>query len=771
MEKTYQTLEFNTIRSTIAGYCVSSTARENILALVPIHDSNELKQQQLYQKEAMSAIFRFGRLPIGHFEDISKILQKANKDGTLFGEDFNQIVFQLQNVNEVQKYFVENELEEMTISLIAKEMEYVKNVHREIQRCIDASGQVADHASSELKRIRKSLLSMEANIRSKIMDMQKQYKDALSQETVASRNEHLVLPVKAANRNKVKGIVHALSASGQTMFIEPEEVVQMNNQLVHLQEEEKREVQRILFALSQLVKQHSLSLEENQKILFTIDEIFAKAMYGVKIDGVLATIDQESRTLALYHSRHPLIDPNDVVSNDIVIDQDKRMLLISGSNTGGKTVVLKTVGLLSVMALSGLAIPAREATIPLFDAIYVDLGDEQSIEQSLSTFSSHMKRLVTICKQVTSQSLVLLDEIGSGTDPQEGESIAEAILEYLHHKDALTIASTHYSGLKQFAKRESYILIGAVEFDQENMKPTYRLLMGNVGNSYAIEISSRLGLPEEIVMRAKQIKESHLSESDRLLEKLQDELTRVQKEKDDLASLTNEANHKLDKYNRLLASIEKQKEKALQDAKDKANTILEEAKKQVDEVVDTLKQQQVIKPHVAIEAKHMLDVLKHEQENKVIESANQHEFAIGDKVKVLAMNRLGDVIAISKKGITVDIGGIKLNAKPQELEFMSKKAKPKPVKTNLRSIKKTTSQGFEINVIGKRYEEAMALVDKFLDDALVHNYSMVRIVHGMGTGVLRNGVRKMLDKNKHVVSYRDGGPNEGGLGATLVYFE
>lgn len=771
MEKTYQTLEFNTIRLAIAGYCVNPVSREKILALAPMQDTNELAKQQRYQQEAMSAIFRFGRLPLGHFEDISKILQKANKDGTLFGEDFNQIVVQLQNVKEIQNYFVENELEETSVSLLCKEMEYVKDVHREIQRCIDASGQVVDHASSELKRIRKSILAIETNIRSKIMDIQKQYKDSLSQETIASRNEHLVLPVKAANRGKVKGIVHALSASGQTMFIEPEEVVQMNNQLVHLQEEEKREVQRILFALSQLVKQHSVVLEENQEVLIKIDEIFAKAMYGVKIDGVLANIEENGRTLALYKARHPLIDPNVVVSNDIVIDQGKRMLLISGSNTGGKTVVLKTVGLLSVMALSGLAIPAREATIPLFDEIYVDLGDEQSIEQSLSTFSSHMKRLVTICQHASSRSLVLLDEIGSGTDPREGESIAEAILQYLHRLDTLTVASTHYSGLKQFAKKESYILIAAVEFDQENMKPTYRLLMGNVGNSYAIEISSRLGLPEEIVVQARRIKEDHLSESDKLLEKLQDELTRVQKEKDDLESLTNEANHKLMKYNRLLEGIEKQKDKALQDAKEEANRILEEAKKQVDEVVDTLKQQQVIKPHVAIEAKHMLDVLKHEQEIPIIESSQHHDYEIGDKVKVLSMNRLGDVIAISKKGITIDIGGIKLNAKPQELEFMSKKVKPKQVKTNLRSVKKTTSQSFEINVIGKRYEEAMLLVDKFLDDALVHNYSMVRIVHGMGTGVLRNGIRKMLDKNKHIVSYRDGGPNEGGLGATLVYFE
>lgn len=772
MKKTYETLEFNTILSLISEYCKSEQAKLAITNVGPITRYDTLIEQQKYMQEAMDLIVHYGRLPIGPFYDISEILQKANKDGTLAGEDFVRIRYQLDNVKEIVHYIEDKEIEDTTLYTKITELYFINDLAKQITHCIDASGNVLDTASSELRRIRRAILSTEANIRNKIVEMQGVYKDLLSQETVASRNNHLVLPVKASNKNNVKGIVHAMSASGQTMFIEPEAVASMNNQLLHLESEEKQEVQRILFLLSQLVKQQYPILSTNQELLVELDVLFAKAMYGFSIEGIVPVIKEEGRSLRLQQARHPLIDKNEVVSNDIIISEDKTLLLISGSNTGGKTVVLKTAGLLSVMALSGLAIPCREAVIPLFDDIYVDLGDEQSIEQSLSTFSSHMKRLVEITNLVTSKSLVLLDEIGSGTDPREGESIAKAILAYLHSKQVLTIASTHYSGLKEFAKEQDYTIIAAVEFDQEKMKPTYRLLTGNVGNSYAIEISSRLGLQKEIVASAYQYKEASLSASDKLLEKLQDELTSVQKEKDDLDALMQETNKKQEKYTRLITTLEKQKEQVLQEAKQKANTLLEEAKHQVDEVVEELKQQQELKQHIVIDAKRTLDVLKHQEEKKGISSTSTHEYVVGDRIKILAMNREGEIISINKKGmLTIDIGGIKMSLKPQEVEFVAKKQKIKPVKSNIRSLKKTTNQSYEINVIGQRYEEAMLHVDKFLDDALVQNYSMVRIIHGVGTGVLRNGVRKLLDKNKNVVTYRDGGPNEGGLGATLVYFE
>lgn len=770
MKNTYDTLEFNQIKNKVEAFCISSLAKDKIETLQPYQDLEDLKLDQKYLDQAMCLIYKYGRLPMGYYNDVEPLLLKANKDGTLFGEDFVQIVYLLNNVKEIINYLSDKEIKENELVNLCNQFILPKQLLKEINRCIDSSGNVLDNASKELRRIRRQILSIEANIRTKIEQVKAANKDYLSQEAISSRNNHLVLPVKAGNKNIVKGIVHAVSATGQTMFIEPEIIVSMNNQLVHARDDELREINRILTELSRMVKDNYDLLHENQELIVEIDVIFAKAGYGVQIDGVVPEVCENYSSFSLIKARHPLIDKDKVVANSIILNEPKRMLLISGSNTGGKTVVLKTAGLLSLMALCGMAVPCNQAVVPMFDQICVDLGDEQSIEQSLSTFSSHMKRLVEITNDVSEKSLVLLDEIGSGTDPKEGQSIAEAILRYLHKVNPLIVASTHYSGLKEFAKNEEYILVAAVEFDQEKMIPTYRLIEGSVGNSYAIEISSRLGLKEEIVELAYQIKENSLTDSDKLLEKLQDELTQVQFERDRLELLTNEAKNKMNRYERLINNFEKQKDELIENAKQQANQLLEDSKQEIDLVVEELKKQAELKQHVVIEAKRNLDLLKHE-EKKII-NEEKHAYQVGDIVKVLSANRQGEILSINKKGIlTISMSGLKLNAKPEEVIFVSKKIKPKKVKSNLKSLRKSTNQSYELNIIGKRYEEAMLLVDKFLDDALVNNYSMVRIIHGIGTGVLRNGVKKMLEKNNNVVSYRDGGPNEGGLGATLVYFE
>ncbi len=738
MKNTYDTLEFNQIKNKVEAFCISSLAKDKIETLQPYQDLEDLKLDQKYLDQAMCLIYKYGRLPMGYYNDVEPLLLKANKDGTLFGEDFVQIVYLLNNVKEIINYLSDKEIKENELVNLCNQFILPKQLLKEINRCIDSSGNVLDNASKELRRIRRQILSIEANIRTKIEQVKAANKDYLSQEAISSRNNHLVLPVKAGNKNIVKGIVHAVSATGQTMFIEPEIIVSMNNQLVHARDDELREINRILTELSRMVKDNYDLLHENQELIVEIDVIFAKAGYGVQIDGVVPEVCENYSSFSLIKARHPLIDKDKVVANSIILNEPKRMLLISGSNTGGKTVVLKTAGLLSLMALCGMAVPCNQAVVPMFDQICVDLGDEQSIEQSLSTFSSHMKRLVEITNDVSEKSLVLLDEIGSGTDPKEGQSIAEAILRYLHKVNPLIVASTHYSGLKEFAKNEEYILVAAVEFDQEKMIPTYRLIEGSVGNSYAIEISSRLGLKEEIVELAYQIKENSLTDSDKLLEKLQDELTQVQLERDRLELLTNEAKNKMNRYERLINNFEKQKDELIENAKQQANQLLEDSKQEIDLVVEELKKQAELKQHVVIEAKRNLDLLKHE-EKKII-NEEKHAYQVGDIVKVLSANRQGEILSINKKGIlTISMSGLKLNAKPEEVIFVSKKIKPKKVKSNLKSLRKSTNQSYELNIIGKRYEEAMLLVDKFLDDALVNNYSMVRIIHGIGTGVLRNG--------------------------------
>ena len=502
--------------------------------------------------------------------------------------------------------------------------------------------------------------------------------------------------------------------------------------------------------------------------MIEMDAVFAISEYGKKLDMVMPIVDENCQEIELLKARHPLIDQKEVVANDIVLKKQQDILLISGSNTGGKTVALKTAGLLSLMAICGLPIPVTQAKLPLFDAVFVDVGDEQSIEQSLSTFSSHMKRLVFITQHATKNSLVIIDEICSGTDPKEGESLAEAILTYLHKKGAYILASTHYSALKEFAKESDYIKIASVEFDQEKMQPTYRLLDGSVGNSYAIEISKHLGLNQDIIQHAFIIKDESMTTSQKLLEKLQSELSAVLQEKEALEKLQKETADKEKHYQQLIDNYQSKKEKMIEEAQSDANEILEEAQNKADAILKELQGQ--IKPHQVIQAKKQLGDLKHQK--KQVENHENHDYKIGDIVKVLSVNRQGEVVDINKKGmLTISMGGLKLNAKKTEVQFMHEKVPEKKETSNIRSLRRANKQSYELNIIGMRYEEAMNAVDKFIDGALVSNYSTVRIIHGMGTGVLRKGVRKLLDKNKYVKSYQDGGPNEGGLGATVVYFE
>ncbi len=520
----------------------------------------------------------------------------------------------------------------------------------QIHHCIDPSGHIQDHASHELYTIKQRLMHLQSQIRKRIESIKAKNVDLLSQDGISSRNDHLVLPVKAGYKNQVSGIVHGHSATGRTLFIEPAEIVALNNQLASLQQDEQIEIHRILLELSRMVKRHYDILLEDCQNLTEIDYIFAISLFGKKNEMILPEVHQDYQSLVLKQAKHPLIERQQVVANDIVLQKPQNILLISGSNTGGKTVVLKTAGLLSLMAICGLPVLASEAKIPLFHDIYVDLGDEQSIEQSLSTFSSHMKRLVHITEHAKFNSLVLIDEIGSGTDPQEGQSIAQAILQYLHQKGCLVLTSTHYSGLKEYAKASDYVKVASVEFDQQAMKPTYRLIEGSVGNSYAIEISARLGLDQDIVQDAKKIKEASLTTSQRLLEKLQDELSRVQQEKDQLDELLLEAKKKNNEYNDKLNKWQSQKEQLMEEAKNEANEIIEQAKTQVSRVMKNLNEQSQLKPHQVIDAKRQLDLSKHEKE-KVVRQ-NHHQFKIGDVVKVLSVNRQGEVMDINKKGCT-----------------------------------------------------------------------------------------------------------------------
>ena len=767
MKKYYETLEFSMIQKAIKNYCFSEMAKNQVDALKPYHDLDDLKLYQDDVFHAMTIIYAYGRIPLAPYEDIEEIIQKAQKGGVCYPQDFLKIIQILKNVLEIQNY-LENDIEKSHLVETMELFYLPKDLYNEIQKCIDPSGNIYDHASPELYRLRRQINAIEVNMRKKIEALKLQNKDYLSHDVISTRNDHFVLPVNVSYKNQVKGIQHGHSSSGRTTYVEPEAIVAYNNQLAQVKQDEQIEIHRILLELTKKVKSYDRVLKENLEIMIDVDVIFAIGEYGKKLDMVLPIVDEDFQGIEMLKARHPLIDQNKIIANDIVLKKPQDILLISGSNTGGKTVALKTAGLLSLMAICGLPIPVKEAKVPLFDEIFVDVGDEQSIEQSLSTFSSHMKRLVAITQEASKKNLVIIDEICSGTDPHEGESLAQAILTYLHEKGAYVLASTHYSALKEYAKESDYIKIASVEFDQEKMKPTYRLIDGSVGNSYAIEISKHLGLNQQIIDHAAFLKSESMTTSQKLLEKLQTEMEALRQQKEELDKLQIEVQNKEKHYQQLLDNYQSRKERMIEKAQDEANDLLKQAQDKADVILKELQGQ--MKPHQVIQAKKQLDDLKYQK--KTQENHEDHDYKIGDIVKVLAVNRQGEIIDINKKGLlTISMGGLKLNAKKSEVQFMHEKVPEKKETSNIRSLRKATKQSFELNIIGMRYEEAMIAVDKFIDNALVSNYSMVRIIHGMGTGVLRKGVRKLLDKNKYVKSYQDGGPNEGGLGATLVYFE
>lgn len=769
MKTIYETLEMNEIKHQIQNYCASSLGKKKIEELELFDDIDDLNEALDKVDEAMKLVSIQGRMPLGGLSDISLYLEKANRDGILQGEELLKFLNHLECIQSVKNYLLSSEVETIYLQELSDGLVEHPHLMNEIRRCILPDGQVSDQASPTLSHLRKQMRQIQSQIRLKMDSLVKDSQEMLSIDQITTKNDRLVLPVKAGYKSQVSGLIHAQSATGQTLYIEPEVVVGMNNQLSVYQSEENEEIARILYELSQIVKGHYYHFRFNLEILEELDFIFAKAQYGYLHHCCRPTVEENGVQVTLKEARHPLIDEKKVVANDIILSQH-RMLLISGSNTGGKTVTLKTAGLLSLMAICGMPVPCLEACIPLFDNIYADLGDEQSIEQSLSTFSSHMMKIIDILKHATDKSLVILDEVGSGTDPQEGESLAEAILTRFIEMGTFVLASTHYGKLKTFAKEHPEILMAAVSFDLEAMRPTYHLKLDSVGQSYAIEIAQLLGLDQQMIEQAQNLKLASMSEHERLmevLEKKEEQLSLQQMQLDDLMA----QNQKLEKqYRHQIHQLDQQKNELLQKAKDEANSLLEEAKENIDLIVASM-QSTSLKQHEIIQAKHDLDQMKFMNQEQVVKQ--EHVLKVGDHVKVTKMNREGDIVEVLKNHmIMVSLAGLNVKLHEDEVVFMHPQTKVKKVKKA--TVKRTTMNKtgtYEINVIGKRYEEAMALVDKFLDDAIVLGYPHVRVVHGMGTGALRKGIRKMLDKNKHVVSYRDGGPNEGGLGATLVYFE
>ncbi|SEJ23035.1 endonuclease MutS2 [Sharpea azabuensis] len=759
-------LEFSKILDQVAMYAHSSLATKRVLDLTAYKDLYELHDEIKRTNEAMDIARLLGRLPINAMDDISGAIKLAKTDAILSPEELYAIYHVLDNVSHLKSYFASYEGEIVALRDYATTLEGDEHLKSEIERCILPDFSIADDASAALLKIRKSMRSLTSSIRKTMESYLKTSGDALSLDNLTSRNDRLVLAVKSDHRSEIKGLVHATSASGQTFYIEPERVVTMNNELNDLRADEQEEIRRILKTLSRYVKRIAISLSYDLELVTVLDFIFAKAEYGNFIDGMMPDVVQNGN-LSLHQARHPLIDPEKVVANDIILKQ--KVLMITGSNTGGKTVTLKTAGLLSLMAEAGLPVSATKATIPFFDEIYVDMGDDQSIAESLSTYSSHVKKQIQYLHLASKHSLVLIDEIGSGTDPQEGSALAKAMIDAFIQKGCTLIITTHYGSLKNYGQAHDDIALASVGFNIETMKPTYKLKLDTIGSSYAFEIAENLGMDEAIIKKALAYQQEDENETERLAKKLAIKEAELSEKEEYLTKTLAQAQADKQSYEKKLAGIERQREATLEQAKKASNALLDDAKKMIDEIVKEVREKDNIKDHEVLNAKHMLDDLKHEKKQKV--KVQNHTFVVGDHVKIDSMNREGDISEVLKNHqVTVLVSGLAIKLKDTDITFLHPKTKVQKVKSGGRPKMKKTGH-YEVNIIGMRYQEAMDTVDKFIDDAIVLGYPSVRIVHGMGTGVLRNGVRKMLKTNKNVKAFRDGGPNEGGLGATVVDLE
>lgn len=759
-------LEFSKILDQVAMYAHSSLATKRVLDLTAYKDLDELHDEIKRTNEAMDIARLLGRLPINAMDDISGAIKLAKTDAILSPEELYAIYHVLDNVSHLKSYFASYEGEIIALRDYVTTLEGDEHLKSEIERCILPDFSIADDASAALLKIRKSMRSLTSSIRKTMESYLKTSGDALSLDNLTSRNDRLVLAVKSDHRSEIKGLVHATSASGQTFYIEPERVVTMNNELNDLRADEQEEIRRILKTLSRYVKRIAISLSYDLELVTVLDFIFAKAEYGNFIDGMMPDVVQNGN-LSLHQARHPLIDPEKVVANDIILKQ--KVLMITGSNTGGKTVTLKTAGLLSLMAEAGLPVSATKATIPFFDEIYVDMGDDQSIAESLSTYSSHVKKQIQYLHLASKHSLVLIDEIGSGTDPQEGSALAKAMIDAFIQKGCTLIITTHYGSLKNYGQAHDDIALASVGFNIETMKPTYKLKLDTIGSSYAFEIAENLGMDEAIIKKALAYQQEDENETERLAKKLAIKEAELSEKEEYLTKTLAQAQADKQSYEKKLAGIERQREATLEQAKRASNALLDDAKKMIDEIVKEVREKDNIKDHEVLNAKHMLDDLKHEKKQKV--KVQNHTFVVGDHVKIDSMNREGDISEVLKNHqVTVLVSGLAIKLKDTDITFLHPKTKVQKVKSGGRPKMKKTGH-YEVNIIGMRYQEAMDTVDKFIDDAIVLGYPSVRIVHGMGTGVLRNGVRKMLKTNKNVKAFRDGGPNEGGLGATVVDLE
>ena len=786
-KKGLKVLEYNKIIELLSSQAGSEMAKEKLKALTPSDNAAEIREHLSETTETVSVIVRKGSLPVGQIYDIENAMHLARKGGSLTMRQLLQVLYNLKVASNVVT-FLKSDLPPLPIiNGMAEVIVTFPRLAERIDRCILSEDEMADSASPELRNIRRDIVRQNDAIRNRLNNIlnSSTSKTYLQDAIVTMRDGRYVVPVKAENRAKIPGIVHDQSGSGATLFIEPQAVVELNNKLRELELAEKAEIERILAELSSNVAEHFHDIMNNQKLLIDMDVIFAKGKLSCMMQAEEPAID-EGGYLDLKEARHPLIDPKKVVPINVSIGKDYNTLVITGPNTGGKTVTLKTIGLLAMMCQSGLHIPAAGTSrMPVYKDIFADIGDEQSIEQSLSTFSSHMRNTVELVEKADIGTLVLLDELGAGTDPTEGAALAIAILERLAAQGAQTVATTHYNELKKYALSTPGVENASMEFNVETLSPTYRLSIGVPGKSNAFEISRKLGLPSEIIDRANNLLEKGDIEFEDVLSAIEADKKRAEDERDEAAALAASMRKQQEELSRREKLLEKREKEALQKAKEEARAIIKEAKDTASEVQRELRElskvQSLGERNKRLEqGKRRLKETENRYQDGIVREINENPVSIddvqvGDKVKLLTLDQTGEVLTLpdEKGDLMVKVGIMKINVNLSDLMMINeKKSGGKGSKSagrygNLYRAK-AMAVSTSVNVVGKNLEDATMEVEKYLDDAYMAGLKEVTVIHGRGQGILKEGLRQLFKRNKLVASFRKGSYNEGGEGVTIV---
>ncbi len=764
----YQALQFEECKAQIAAYCRFSLARELLTKQMPSFSYLWIKQETKRTKEAIACVIHCGMLPLPGLFDITDALADARKDKTLRPYDLNRIAQQVNCIAAVAHYRKQCDVETPYLAELYDAFSNTDRLANAIAACINAHDEVMDHASAKLFSLRKSIRICEGEIAAEAQRYIASNGSKLTDTITTTRNQRVCVLVKISEKNSVHGFVHGESASGQTAYVEPAALFQLNNKLASLQSQEHEETARILKELTALVKQNSDALSANQETFTLLDAYFAKAQYAKEHNGCMAHTEPNGKHLYLKELRHPLIDPMQVVANTYELKPPYHTLLITGSNTGGKTVTLKNIGLAACLAQSGMPILAERAVLPFFTQIFIDIGDDQSIQESLSTFSAHISKLAKICDHVSEDSLVLLDELGSGTDPKEGECLAVALLDELCASKAFVLATTHFNGLKSYAKKQDNILISGVEFDLEQMKPTYRYLEGVSGASNALAIARRYHMKEQILQKAQALREESQSDQERLMEKLEQEANELEQHKAQTEAALQDVKALRESLQKERERFEKIKQRTLAELKERYEQQLSQIVIEAESLLEELKQlPRDVKPHVLAEATKQLSDLHIEEEDEAAQESV--EFHIGDRVSIRHSHTVGEIIELKKDKACLLVNGLRMNTKQQDLILLERANTKKRSKEKGYQLHKTTTHfSMELNLIGMKVAEALLIVDKYLDNAILNKVYSVRLIHGNGTGALRNGIHQYLKKDAKVESYRLGAQSEGGTGATVV---